>query len=198
MRKGASTKLRIIQQSAKLMNVHGYVNTPISEIMKVTELKKGGLYNHFDGRDAIAGAAYEYAVGLAIDSMVAIEQADGSPQDRLAQLLQSYRNYADRFPLEGMCPILRGSVESANGPDWLQQRARSAVSQMIGVFERILTEAKGAGELQKGVKPQEAATAIVAAIEGAVMICGIQKSNTPALSTLDMVEVFISQCFLCK
>jgi len=42
--------------------VKGYHNTSISDIMAATGRTKGGLYAHFDGKEALRSAAYERAV----------------------------------------------------------------------------------------------------------------------------------------
>ena len=43
-------------------NTHGYLGTPVSKIMQAVGLQKGGIYRHFESRDALAREAFEYAV----------------------------------------------------------------------------------------------------------------------------------------
>lgn len=51
--KGEQTKQYIIEQSALLLNKQGYMSTSLSEIMAVTGMKKGTLYNHFKDKERI-------------------------------------------------------------------------------------------------------------------------------------------------
>src|SRR5262245_55213934 len=53
MRKGEATRRRIVAQTAGLLNTQGYRSTPVSEIMRVTGLRKGGIYRHFDSRTTL-------------------------------------------------------------------------------------------------------------------------------------------------
>src|SRR5215472_3943480 len=62
MKKGEATRQRIVAQTAGLLNTQGYRSTPVSEIMRVTGLQKGGIYRHFDSRATLTVEAFEYAV----------------------------------------------------------------------------------------------------------------------------------------
>ena len=62
MRKGEATRRRIVVRTADLLNTQGYRGTPVSEIMRVAGLQKGGIYRHFESRDALALEAFEFAV----------------------------------------------------------------------------------------------------------------------------------------
>src|SRR5262245_37022925 len=53
MKKGEATRRRIVAQAASLLNTKGYRSTPVSEIMRVTGLRKGGIYRHFDSRTTL-------------------------------------------------------------------------------------------------------------------------------------------------
>lgn len=163
----------------------------MSEILDHVGLQKGGLYNHFDSRDALAGEAFEYAADLALATMEEIERQDGSAFDRILRLLSSYEDYEKGFPLRGGCPLLRGSVEGAGGPDWLRERARHAIGRMVSIFERLLAEAKGEGVLRRDVDPSSEAKAIVAALEGSVMLGGIMRSRAPTRDTSAMIKRYL-------
>jgi AcrR family transcriptional regulator len=45
------TKAHIIQQAAVVFNQQGYAGTSMSDIMRATGLKKGGIYNHFQSKE---------------------------------------------------------------------------------------------------------------------------------------------------
>ncbi|MHC5720487.1 MAG: TetR family transcriptional regulator, partial [Nostoc sp.] len=54
MSKGEETKSRILYQAAELFNQQGYAGSSMSDIMRVTGLQKGGIYNHFQSKDDLA------------------------------------------------------------------------------------------------------------------------------------------------
>jgi AcrR family transcriptional regulator len=196
MTKGDRTRERIVAQSAALMNSKGYVGTSVAEILAVTGLQKGGIYNHFKSRDEVAAAAFEHAVELALGFMLEIERGSGSAGERLLALISAYRDYGARFPLPGGCPLIRGAVEGSNGPEWIRDRARTAMNRMTRIFERLIAEGRGDGSVNLEANPERLALAIVAALEGAVMLGNLHKSSLPAQAALDMVESHIKTVLL--
>ena len=59
--RGNATRRRIVEQSAAVFNKNGYSGTSMSALMAVTGLEKGGLYRHFDSKEDLAAAAFDYA-----------------------------------------------------------------------------------------------------------------------------------------
>jgi len=47
-----------------LFSVKGYYNTSINDIIKATNLTKGGLYGHFQSKEDIWYAVYDQAVTI--------------------------------------------------------------------------------------------------------------------------------------
>jgi AcrR family transcriptional regulator len=62
MSKAQETKMRIIEQAAALFNQQGYAGSSMSDLMRVTGLQKGGIYNHFRSKDELALEAFDFAV----------------------------------------------------------------------------------------------------------------------------------------
>ena len=54
MRKGERTRQRVIETAARVLNRHGYAGSGMSELMQETGLAKGGIYRHFDSKEALA------------------------------------------------------------------------------------------------------------------------------------------------
>ena len=57
MKKGEATRRRIVARTANLLNKQGYRSTPVSAIMEVAGLQNGGIYRHFESKQALAEAA---------------------------------------------------------------------------------------------------------------------------------------------
>jgi TetR/AcrR family transcriptional regulator, transcriptional repressor for nem operon len=62
MRKGELTRERIVRRTAPLFNQQGYFGASLADIMRATGLEKGGIYNHFGSKEALALEAFDYAV----------------------------------------------------------------------------------------------------------------------------------------
>ena len=64
MTKGEQTRQRIIARAAPVFNVHGFAGTSMGQLTEAIGLEKGGIYNHFPSKEALALQAFDYAVGL--------------------------------------------------------------------------------------------------------------------------------------
>lgn len=64
MSKAEETKEKIIKQAAQLFNQYGYAGSSMSDIMRATRLQKGGIYNHFQSKQELALAAFDFASTL--------------------------------------------------------------------------------------------------------------------------------------
>lgn len=51
MSKAQETREKILREAAALFNQYGYSGSSMSDIMRVTGLQKGGIYNHFKSKD---------------------------------------------------------------------------------------------------------------------------------------------------
>src|ERR1700760_1245310 len=93
--RGSATRQRIIEQSAPIFNQRGYAGTSMSELMAATGLEKGGLYRHFESKESLAVAAFDYAWEEVFHyRMRGLETCDGS----LEKLLHIVRNFVEVSP----------------------------------------------------------------------------------------------------
>ena len=51
MTKGEQTRQRIVKEAAPIFNRRGYEGSSLSDLMKATGLKKGGIYRHFSSKE---------------------------------------------------------------------------------------------------------------------------------------------------
>src|SRR5262245_26241389 len=82
--KGQQTRQHIIQQAATLFNQRGYSGSSISDVMQYTGLQKGGIYRHFQSKEQLALAAFDYAQQQSTCRLV---EAVAAETDAVQQLL---------------------------------------------------------------------------------------------------------------
>jgi AcrR family transcriptional regulator len=170
MSKAAQTRAKIVAKAAPIFNQHGYGGTSISDVMQATGLKKGGIYNHFDSKDELALAAFDYAVDLIKQRYALIlKEAAG---DRIAQLLgivNVFSSNAANPPVAGGCPLLNTAVESDDTHPALRERVRMVMDEWHDLIKHIVAKGIASGEFYPDVDGAFLATIIVATIEGALM-----------------------------
>jgi len=173
MSKGEHTKERIIQQAAELFNQQGYAGSSISDIMRVTGLHKGGIYNHFKSKDDLALQAFDFAIACIRQHHRSVLQGKHDAVERLQAIIETFRIYIDNpdHPLiKGGCPLLNTAIESDDAHPALRDRAQQAMNSWRDLICRIIQKGIKKGEIRPTVDADEVATILIATLEGAVMM----------------------------
>lgn len=174
MSKGEETKERILQQAGELFNQLGYAGTSMSDIMRVTGLKKGGIYNHFQSKEELALQAFDYAINNVIQRYRVALLSKRHAVERLQAIVDAFASYADNPPLKGGCPLLNTAVESDRVHPALRERAREAMNSWYDMIRRVVQKGIKRGEIRSTVEPDEVATIAIAILEGGIMIAQLQ------------------------
>jgi len=187
MKKGEATRQRIVVRTAELLNTQGYRNTPVSEIMRVAGLQKGGIYRHFESRTALTLEAFEYAVGRMRDRLLGALEGKKTATEKLLALFDVARNAPYEPAFRGGCPVMNLAVESDDADPELRNAARTAMSRLIGLFERVIAEGMQQGDFPKG-DARARASLIVASFEGGLMLSNLYKDRAHLDAVLDDLE----------
>ncbi|BAB76266.1 TetR family transcriptional regulator C-terminal domain-containing protein [Anabaena sp. FACHB-709] len=170
MSKGEETKTRILQQAAELFNQQGYAGSSISDIMRVTGLQKGGIYNHFQSKDELALQAFDYAIASISKHYRIALRSKRNAIERVQALIAVFSSFAENPPIPGGCPLLNTAVESDDAHPALRERTQQAMNSWLNMIRRIIQTGIERGEIEPHVNAEEIATIIVATLEGAIMM----------------------------
>ncbi|MBD2451893.1 TetR/AcrR family transcriptional regulator [Nostoc sp. FACHB-152] len=170
MSKGEETKSRIIQQAAELFNQQGYAGSSISDIMRVTGLQKGGIYNHFQSKDELALQAFDFAIACVSQHTLAAVKSKHHAIERLEAIIEVFSTFVNNPPIKGGCPLLNTAVESDDTNPALRDRAQQAMNSWRNLIFQIIEKGITRGEIRSGVDADEIATIIIATLEGAIMM----------------------------
>src|ERR1700675_3478563 len=178
MRKGEQTRRGIIRKAAPIFNHKGYEGAALSDLMRATGLEKGGIYWHFESKQELAGEAFDYAWGIALDNRIECTEQIPNPIDRLKQII---RNFRDRRAglVPGGCPLLNTAIDSDDGNPRLRAKARQALSSLIDRLQSIAEEGQRRGEVRGDVDSAKLATLIASTLEGSIMVSRLQKKEGP-------------------
>src|SRR5215470_10269596 len=142
----------------------------MSDIMRVTGLHKGGIYNHFGSKEELALESFDYAVDLITRRITVAEESCKHAADKLLAFISVVQKLGEDKPLPGGCPLLNTAVESDDAHPVLKERARQAMSRWRNRIRRITDGGIKAGEIRPTVDSDALATIIIATLEGAVMM----------------------------
>jgi TetR/AcrR family transcriptional regulator, transcriptional repressor for nem operon len=170
MKKGLNTRNLIVEQVAPVFNTRGFFGTTVSDLASATGLQKGSLYNHFASKDALALAAFDFAIERFRerfkDALAGEVSALRSLEIIVGVLISHYRTPV----VAGGCPIQNTAIEADDTHPVLRARAQQAMRDLLALIEMQVARGIAAGEIAAGTDAARLASLIIAQCEGALML----------------------------
>jgi TetR/AcrR family transcriptional regulator, transcriptional repressor for nem operon len=183
--RGAATRARIVEAAAGLAYRRGASATSLEDIMEASATSKSQLYHYFADKDALMRAVIEFqtrrVMGVQAAHLDVIESLAGLRRWRDAVVSM---NKAARGV--GGCPL--GSLASELSDR--SEGARTLLADGFALWESHLRNGLMAmrdhGELRPEANPAELATAVIAALEGGLLLAKTNRTSRPLELALDM------------
>ena len=191
LRKGARTRQRIVRAAAALFNTRGFAGTSVSDVSAATGLEKGGVYNHFSSKDAVALAAFDYAAALVRERLQAAMCARPEGTAQLHAMFDVYRQLSEAPFVTGGCPILNTAVEADDTHPALAARARGAMDAWLHMVAGALQAWIATGQLRPEIEISAAADTIVAALEGGILLARLYRQPARMRAVIDQMSAYV-------
>lgn len=191
--KGELTREQVIAKAAALFNQLGYKSASISDIMRATGLQKGGIYRHFESKETLELAAFEFSVeelGQRFREALAGKVTAG---ERLRAIVAVYASLPTNPPVPGGCPVLNAAIEADDANPALKRRVAKVLRDWHAFVTRVVSDGRQRGELHASVNAAEFATALIAALEGAIMLSKLWNTNAPMREVRAQLEAKIRE-----
>ena len=193
MSKAQQTQHHILEQSAALFNQQGYAGSSMADVMRVTGLQKGGIYNHFSSKDELALAAFDFAVQQMQIRFLGVLKGKRHALDRLMAILSVYETLLENPPIEGGCPLLNTAVESDDTHPALRERTQLAMTNWLNLLQSIVQRGIDRGELQPTIDPEMVVTVLMATIEGGVMLTKLYGDSIYMQRSITHLKAYLRQ-----
>ena len=193
MSKAQQTQHHILEQSAALFNQQGYAGSSMADVMRVTGLQKGGIYNHFSSKDELALAAFDFAVQQMQMRFLGVLKGKRHALDRLMAILSVYETLLENPPIEGGCPLLNTAVESDDTHPALRERTQLAMTNWLNLLQSIVQRGIDRGELQPTIDPEMVVTVLMATIEGGVMLTKLYGDSIYMQRSITHLKAYLRQ-----
>jgi len=179
MTKSERTRHFILEKTSPLFNSKGFEGTSLADLTGTTGLTKGALYGHFQDKEEMAQAAFQYAIDKG-KGMVRIE-LDGinTYKEQLTALLEFYANYVLKPPVPGGCPLLNTAIEADDHHTTMRKVVTRELQSTIEFISMLLKKGIEAEEFENNINPDELAYTFFCSIEGALMFSRVARSNEP-------------------
>jgi TetR/AcrR family transcriptional regulator, transcriptional repressor for nem operon len=143
----------------------GFRGSDVETILGAAGVTKGALYHHFDGKEALGYAVVdEIVAGIMRDKWQAPLQNARDPVDALIGIVRSTSLSLEHVC--GGCPLNNLSQEMSPLDEGFRRRTAKVFNDWHRAVATALRDGRTRGKVCKGVKPDEAATFLIAIYEG--------------------------------
>lgn len=196
-KKGQATRARIVAAAAKLMHERGVSGTSVEDVQQEAGVSSSQLYHYFKEKRELVLAVILFQN----------EQVLGAQEPLLSHLdsmeaLQSWRDalvqYQTGLGFQGGCPI--GSLGSELAD--LEPAARKELAAGFMQWELAIRQGLQAiydrGEMRSDAKPEQLALALLAALQGGLLLSKVRKEAGPLEAGLDVMLDHIRSALVVK
>ena len=190
--KAEKTKQFILETAAPLYNEKGISGVSIDDVLEATNLTKGCIYGHFQGKDDLSEQVIEYSMNNLTEKITATVLKETTAKGKINAFMDFYKNPINTY-INGGCPIFNTAVEADdNFPEIkLKIAARFLAGQKA--LSEILHQGIESGEFSSRLKPERFAFKMFAAIEGGIVICRTIGSAKPMFDLVSDLKEELDQ-----
>ncbi len=191
-RKGQQTRDRIVAAAADLILQQGVARTTLEEVRAEAGVSSSQIYHYFADKEALVRAVVDHQAqavvgGIHEPALAAIEGIDGLRAWR--DMIVSMQRKAK---CRGGCPL--GSLGSELAE--LDHAARRDVAAGYARWETAilacLTGMRDRGQLSAAVDPRQLAIAVLAALQGGLLLAKVERDVRPLAAALDAMISLIA------
>jgi TetR/AcrR family transcriptional regulator, transcriptional repressor for nem operon len=189
--RGAKTRQRIVDATAKLIYERGAEATSLDEVCEAGRVSKSQLYHYFEDKDALV----REVITLQANRILAAQSPTIDELDSIDALRRWAKTVEDlhRATGGGGCPLGSLANELAHRSDpariLLQEGFLAWTDRLARGFERMQSR----GDLDVDASPSELAVAVVAAVEGGLLLAKTARSPAPLKRALDMALCYVGR-----
>jgi TetR/AcrR family transcriptional repressor of nem operon len=190
MRRGESTREKLITETARLARCRGFSRTSVNNVLQATGIKKGALYHHFPGKDDL---------GLAVlarerDGLIALLDRCLDPASPLASLENFFaaalKKHRERGFVGG-CLWGNTALEMSDSDAPHVDIVKRMFEDWITKIERVIRAGQKAGEIRSDLTAAKLACMTVAGIEGGIMLSRLTKKEDPLKTCLQSLRTIL-------
>jgi TetR/AcrR family transcriptional regulator, transcriptional repressor for nem operon len=182
--KGLATRSRIVEAAAQLVRERGVAGTTTEDIREAAEVSSSQFYHYFKDKMELVRAVIAYQT----DAVIGAQAPLLGHLDSI-HALRKWRDLLVRFQrgarCAGGCPLGSLSSEIAEiAPEYRIDLNRAFTRWESGIRSG-LRAMYDRGELRSDSDPDRLATALLAAVQGGLLLTQIRRSAKPLQAALD-------------
>ena len=187
-RRGSTTRNRIVEVAADLVQRNGVSEATLDQVMEASGASKSQLYHYFEDKEELLREASALQVARVLGTQGRILEGFDS--------LMGFRKWTEALlqvsrgegcPLGALVYQLPRTAKGAN------KEVAEGMEVWRQLVENGLVNMKAQGEIADEAEPAEIALAVLAAVQGGLLLSKSSKSNRPLEIALGMALEHVSQ-----
>jgi TetR/AcrR family transcriptional repressor of nem operon len=180
--KGRATRERIVATAAQLMHDHGVAGTSLGDVQEAAGVGVSQVYHYFGDKDSLVRAVVAHRIQALLGTLGGLDTMEG---------LRAWRDFLvdtlGQRNCEGGCPV--GSLAGELAESFPECRADLAggFDQWEAAIRAGLQAMCDRGDLRRKANPDRLATALLAAIEGGMLLAQVRRDPAPLATAVDEV-----------
>ena len=183
-RKGQATRDRIVAAAASLMFEHGVAGTTIEEVQNAAGVGASQMYHYFADRQELIRAVIAHQTQAVL--------ANQQPLLGALDSLEAIRAWRDllvdlehQLNCKGGCPIGTLVGELAEVSAAYRNDLDKGFTEWEGALRDGIRAMHSRGELPGDADPDQLALALLAAVQGGLLLTKLRRNTTPLEAALD-------------
>ena len=191
--KGRATRARIVEAASDLVFAHGVARTSVEDVQQAAGVSASQLYHYFGDKQTLIRSVIAHQADAVIQAqqpwLGQLDSVDGLMAWRDALVaLQVSRSCA------GGCPIGSIAAEVADDDPVARVDLAEGYERWEHHIRQGLRSMHARGELTADADPDRLALALLAALQGGLVLTQTRRDPTPLAVALDVVIAHISDC----
>jgi TetR/AcrR family transcriptional repressor of nem operon len=189
--RGENTRRRIVAAAADLVHEQGLAATTNEQVRAAAAVSGSQLGHYFADKDALVCAV----VDLQDDRVLGHEKAAWARVHDLAGL-RAWRDeivaaHQDAASCRGGCPMGSLAVALSEAGEQSRQQVAHVLERWQVVIEGGLQRLRGGGDLPADCDTTRLATAVLASLQGGLMLAQVHRDAAPLAAALDTMVAHI-------
>ncbi len=189
-RKGHVTRQRIVDAAADLIFQQGVAHTTIEDVRAAADVSSSQLYHYFDDKPALVRAVVQHQA----DAIVAGQETfDLTSLDGLRAWRDWVIEHQRELNCSGGCPIGSLGSELAETDPEARVQVAEGFKRWEATIQSGLREMHARGRLTPDTDPDTLALALLAALQGGLLLAQIERNTKALEAALDSILELISR-----
>jgi AcrR family transcriptional regulator len=186
-RKGVETRQRIVAAAADLILQQGVAGTTLDDVRAEAEVSSSQIYHYFADKEALVRAVVEYraqtVVGETHEPMLTAVKGI----DDLRAWRDKVVSIQEAAGCQGGCPLGSLGSELAELDHVARGDVAAGCRRWEAAFRTCLQGMRDRGQLVPAADPGQLAAAMLAALQGGLLLAQIERSVRPLAAALDVM-----------